>query len=150
MDTLQIKTILCAVDFSDMTRKVLTYARSLAEKFDAKIVLLHVIEPFLTSAYVTFDTSLGAQVQETMEEKADDLMDELAREADWDNLEKKISLGRAYQEIVEEAQKSGADLIVMGTHGFTGLTHFLIGSNAEKVVRKASCPVLTVKGEVDG
>lgn len=149
MKTIDIRTILCAVDFSEMTRKVVDHARGLAEKFNAKLVLLHVIEPFITNSYVTFDSSLGAQVQESMEEKADELMEELALEMNWDNLQKKILLGRAYQEIIDEAERSKADLIVMGTHGFTGLTHFLIGSNAEKVVRKASCPVLTIKGEVD-
>ncbi|RME73907.1 MAG: universal stress protein [Planctomycetota bacterium] len=143
MSQIGFKTLLCAVDFSETSKKSFEYAKVLAQKFDSKIILLHVVEPLLTGTYVTFEPTLGTQVMNTMEEKAEELLKELKGEDK--NIEIKIIHGTAYEEIVEYAKKVKADLIVMGTHGLSGLSHFLIGSVAEKVVRKAGCPVLTVK-----
>ena len=143
MSSIQIRKILCPVDFSEPSHKAVEYAKALREKFGAELLLLHVIEPFLTQSFIAFDPNLGTQVVEEVEEKARELLENL-RQASPD-IQTMIRKGKPYEEIVEVAKTEKVDLIVMGTHGLKGISHFLIGSVAEKVVRHAPCPVLTVK-----
>jgi universal stress protein A len=143
--SISFNTILCPVDFSELSKKAAEYAAIMAKKFKSQLILLHVVEPFLTNTYVTFDPSIGSQVAETMEKKAKELLDEMAKKLGKETVHIKIVKGNVSEEIVAEAKKSKADLIVMGTNGLSGLSHFFIGSNAEKVVRHAPCAVFTVK-----
>ncbi len=144
-------TILIAVDFSDSSDNAFQMARTLAEKFSAKLIVLHVInEPIdLRGFYVphiSFD-----KLEEEIEEGAKKMMESFCRQhmAGFENFEPLIVPGLPYDEIITQAEAHGADLIVLGTHGRTGLDHVLFGSTAEKVVRKSQAPVLTVRLDVE-
>jgi nucleotide-binding universal stress UspA family protein len=136
---MRIKRILIPVDFSEDSLNALAYARVLATQFGAELFLLHVIEPihFITESDVyTQQRHLGSAQLECI---AADLRGQGQR------FGTVVRGGIPSKVIVETAKRSRASLIVMGTHGRTGLAHAVIGSIAEKVVRTASCPVLTVR-----
>jgi len=145
----EFSTILVAVDFSDSSDNAFQMALALAEKFSARLIILHVInEPVdLRGFYVphiSFD-----KLEEEIEEGAKKLMESFCRQhiGGFEKIEPLIVPGLPYEEIIKQAEKHGAELIVLGTHGRTGLDHVLFGSTAEKVVRKSSVPVLTVRLE---
>ena len=144
---MDIRHILAPTDFSDYSKKALSDALDLAQTFGAKLSLLHVIEPppypiegFVPSA-VGADL-LGDLEQQTSAELAQVLPD--AQEAKVE-VTRAVAIGSPSQKIVETAEAEHVDLIVMATHGRTGLSHLLIGSVAERVVRTAPCPVLTIR-----
>lgn len=137
-----ISRILVPTDFSDASDVALDYARSLAAQLGASVELLHVLEdPFvaeglLAEAYVTEGPSV----------RADLLADARARleHRATPGVTTTVLFGRGAATIVDYAAHSDANLIVMGTHGRTGLAHLVMGSVAESVVRTARCPVLTI------
>ncbi len=142
-----INTILVAIDFSDSSDKAFKTALFMAEKFSARLILVHVInEPIdLRGFYVphiTFD-----KLEEEITAGAEKLMEQFCRRelGNFENYQTLIVPGIPYQEIISTAQEQKADMIVIGTHGRTGLDHVLFGSTAEKVVRKSLLPVLTVR-----
>jgi universal stress protein A len=139
--------ILVAIDFSDSSDKAFNTALFLAQKFSARLILVHVInEPIdLRGFYVphiSFD-----RLEEEIKAGAEKMMEHFCKNhfKDFDNFESLIVPGIPYQEILNTAEQKQADLIVLGTHGRAGLDHVLFGSTAEKIVRKASLPVLTVR-----
>jgi nucleotide-binding universal stress UspA family protein len=141
------KTILFATDFSESSDYAFGRALTLARKFNARLLVLHVInEPVdLRGFYVphiSFD-----KLEEEIEEGAQKMMEKFCRThiRDYDNYESFIVPGIPYDEVIKKAVAEGADLIVMGTHGRTGLDHVLFGSTAEKVVRKSPIPVMTIR-----
>lgn len=142
---LKIKSILVPIDFSDTAKKALRYAERLAQQFGAKITLLHVIEPV-----AALDVAYHPLMLETAEvkESARKRVDGLARQMRLSPklLERTlVRYGSPFAEITEAARTLKVDLIVVSTHGYTGLKHVLLGSTAERVVRHAPCPVLTVR-----
>jgi len=145
---IQIKTILHPTDFSESSRHAMEYALSLAENFGAQVHVLHVIEEVASAMYFDMlQTPPLAQLMQDIEEQA---RKALADVVPPDRLGGKkpeyiVRKGAPFLEIIRCADEIGADLIVCGTHGRTGLKHALFGSVAEKVVRKASCPVLSVR-----
>ena len=142
---LEMNRILVPVDFSGAEGEALAYAVPLANDTGAKIVLLHVIEP----VYAGADPGLGYMPQRTkaQEKEAGKLMREMADEFIPKGLFEKAVLrtGCPHHEITTAARVLDAGLIVITTHGRTGLGRVLMGSTAECVVRHASCPVLTVR-----
>ena len=145
-----IKRVLVPVDFSGDSLNALAYARALVKPFKAEVVLVHVIEPIYYAApadmYMT-SPNLATIIDEQQRMAAQQLK-RLAVE-----LERKghrvrtvLKTGSPAQVIIDTAQRTGTDLIVMATHGHTGLAHLFMGSVAEKVVRTAACGVLTVRG----
>jgi len=143
-------TILVAVDFSDSSDNAFQLALTLAQKFSSRLLILHVInEPIdLRGFYVphiSFDN-----LEEEIREGAKKLMESFCRQhiSDFDNYESMIVPGIAHEEIIKQTESQGAELVVLGTHGRTGLDHVLFGSTAEKVVRKSKVPVLTVRLEM--
>jgi len=141
------KTILVAIDFSDSSDNAFQAALMMSKQFSARLLILHVInEPVdLRGFYVphiSFD-----KLEEEIEEGAKKLMESFCRQhiKNFDDFETFISPGIPYETIISKATDEGADLIVIGTHGRTGLDHVLFGSTAEKVVRKSSLPVLSVR-----
>ncbi len=144
-----INKILCPVDFSETSDLALLYGISLARVYDAELEVLHVVAPPVTS--LPGEHFLGDFVQADMEalatacrERVDRLLAE-APCAEKVRVTPTVVCGIPYLEIVRIAGECKADLLVMGTHGRSGIEHLLIGSVAERVVRKAPCPVLTVK-----
>jgi nucleotide-binding universal stress UspA family protein len=144
---LEFRTILFATDFSESSDHAFRYALSMAKRFNARLIIIHVInEPVdLRGFYVphiSFD-----KLEEEIEEGAQKMMEKFCRThiRDYDNFESFIMPGIPYEEIIKKGLESSADLIVMATHGRTGLDHVLFGSTAEKVVRKSSIPVMTIR-----
>ncbi|MEC7524318.1 MAG: universal stress protein [Myxococcota bacterium] len=142
-----IQTILCPVDFSDASEEAVRYAVSLAERIGASDVrILHVHQPvahvFPESA-VVFDAEVIDDARVRMSRR----LEELAKRYSGHGVDVSARLvdGVPYAMIVEHAGEVEADLVVMGTHGRTGLAHFLLGSTAERVVRASRIPVCTVR-----
>ncbi len=140
-----LKKILCPVDHSECSYLALKYAISLALKDEAKLYLMHVIDARLYDTEIyTFSPYKLNDVDES--KISDDLMKSLPEgTTDVLTVETIIVKGVPFNEIINAATVINADLIVIGTHGRTGLSHIMLGSVAEKVVRKALCPVLTVR-----
>lgn len=144
-----LKRILVPVDFSGDSLHALTYARDLVAPFGSEIVLLHVIEPIYYAApadlYMT-SPNLAVLLNE-QERMATQQLGRLAADLQRKGARVRTLLksGSAAHLIIETAARLGANLIVMATHGRTGLSHMFMGSVAEKVVRGAACPVLTVR-----
>lgn len=141
------KNILISTDFSNYSLETADYAIDIARRYGARLHLLHVIvksPPIL--AIRTLDLSeekINKQLNLEAGKSLDKVVARLKEKTDVE-IVAAISRGPAYQEIVSYAEKNDIDLIVIATHGFTGLLHTLIGSVAEKVIRYARCPVLVI------
>lgn len=140
----RIKNILVPTDFSKASKKALKYAEELARQFNARITILHVVEPMPTADFGAYPIALS---QDQLLKEMKRTLDLFSRRKVAKNLlkETKISVGRPFQEITDAARNLKVDLIVIATHGYTGLKHAFLGSTAERVVRHAPCPVLTVR-----
>ena len=143
---LRIRRILVPVDFSASAEKALRYAVSFARQFDAKITLVHVRPvPYYPSEIGGFPTFVpaaeppAAKMQAHLEAHAErHIPRELRARA-------LLRVGTAFDEICKAARNGKTDVIIIATHGHTGLKHLLLGSTAERVVRHAPCPVLVVR-----
>jgi nucleotide-binding universal stress UspA family protein len=143
---IDVRCILVPVDFSSHAKAVLEWAAHLAEEHGSRVLLLHVYHlpvefQQLEGAYLPADfwANVKSEAEQQLAVHAEELRGRgLAVEA-------LVREGYPATVIVDEAAAQGADLIVIGTHGHTGLKHLLLGSIAERVVQKAPCPVLTVK-----
>jgi universal stress protein A len=142
--TLDIKRILVPLDFSTNSARALDYAHGLAQKFDAALHLVHVCEvPSMMTAsmdaiaYTDWSQQLGEEAKKELTKVASTVTDV--------KVTTEVLLGRPASAIVEDATTNAADLIVMGTHGHGAVMHMLMGNVAERVVRTAPCPVLTVR-----
>ncbi len=146
-----LKNILVATDFSDASEAALTYGRALATQFDATLHVLHVCENVLTralggEAYIAVFPDIQRDVEETARRQLDAIV--MNNDPAPTALRVKPALltsNTPAMAIVGYAAESGIDLIVMGTHGRGAVAHLLMGSVAERVVRTAPCPVLTVR-----
>ena len=144
-----IRKVLCPVDFSPCSDHALEYAVEFAQAYKADLELLHVVQ--VTTAVDAGADMLGPrlydQVVMEMEKIGTARLNELVEKIRQKHakVSQFIVTGVAFVEIVRRAREQGVDMIVMGTHGRSGLSHAIIGSCAEKVVRKAPCPVLTVR-----
>ncbi|MFO8006157.1 MAG: universal stress protein [Candidatus Brocadiia bacterium] len=147
MEEIRFDKIVCAVDFSKYSDHALRYALSLARLFGAELTVVHVVEmPFLPSYSMAGVPDLSMPVEELEENAREHLNEKLEQcRSEHADVEAEVLTGSPFVEIIDFARQVEADLIVMGTHGRSGLRQLLIGSVAEKVVRKAPCPVLTVK-----
>ena len=143
-----IKKILCPTDLSDECRPALAMACEWAKRFGAELHLVHVVDG-LTNPYPYLGPPFNeAAAWETMiRQKAHAALDAWPLPAGFESLKivRELRSGSPIVNIVEYAKATGTDLIVMGTHGRSGLSHLLLGSVAENVVRHATCSVLTVR-----
>lgn len=143
-----IKTqcIVCPTDFSPTATSAVDHAVAMAKAFHAKLVLMHVLpprDPLLRGLAM----AAVAKIQSGQRRLAKEHLMALRAQVQGDvEALTEIRSGDAYDQILACAKAHAADLIVMGTHGYTGLKHALIGSTAERVVRLSECPVLTVRG----
>jgi nucleotide-binding universal stress UspA family protein len=140
------KKILCPVDFSKFTEEVITYAADIAKHYGAELHVLHVI-PNLTyfTPYESFLTPENlVAVEKNIQDEVERDFGKILKHIDME-IKRVVKTGVAFVEIIDYAKSEGIDLIVMGTHGRSGIEHILIGNVAEKVVRKSPCPVLTIR-----
>lgn len=138
-----IKTILVPTDFSDGSDEAVQYAAMVARTLKARIILVHAIQPYTYGMTETFNLVDHYTALKTI---AGPMLEQIRKKVLQlgISVETDLLTGPAHSEIIEKARRAKADLIVMGTHGRTGVEHFLLGSVAEKVVRLSACPVLTV------
>jgi nucleotide-binding universal stress UspA family protein len=141
------KAILFATDFSESSDYAFRYAHFLAKKFNSRLLIIHIInEPVDLRGFYVPHISFE-KLEEEIEEGAQKMMEKFCRThiRDYDNYQTFIIPGIPFDEIIKKAVEESADLIIMGTHGRTGLDHVLFGSTAEKVVRKSTVPVMTIR-----
>ena len=143
--------ILVPVDFGPASDAALEHARALARAFNAELHLVHVFEDPLLTGAVTAETFVPVE-PETRAALMEEAQERLAHRIRPDDRETlgasgEIVTGSPASAITDHAARVGASLIVMGTHGRGGVAHLLLGSVAERVVRSAPCPVLTVRGQ---
>lgn len=142
----EIHTILCATDFSETSGHALDHAYALAEKHGAALVLMHAWQ---LPAYALPEGAIVAnpvyieQIEKQLQQSLDAAVAKLAGSPV--KVSGKLGEGPAHLEVNRIAAEVKADLIVIGTHGRTGLSHILLGSTAERVVRTSPVPVLTVR-----
>jgi nucleotide-binding universal stress UspA family protein len=144
----RIKRILYATDFSDPSACALDYAVYLTRKCSAELHCLHVVDDsYQYWASLELATIPAGPTLEELVAAAEKQMTEFLAEKAPAKLAvtKTVLRGRPFVQIIRHARSQKMDLIVMGTHGRTGLSHMLMGSVAEKVARKSPCPVLTVR-----
>ena len=151
-----MKNILVPTDFSPMANNALDLAVQLARRSGAKIILLNVIEGVRNYAFNTMgeiENSLGEDefIIRRLIDQTQENLTKFSEQHQYDGVEfsTMIEMGGAYASISRVIAENNTDLIVMGTKGASGLEEVLIGSNTEKVVRYAACPVITVKEKVD-
>lgn len=142
----EYRLIVCPVDFSDTSRQALMAAIDLAARLKAEVRVMHVYQ-LPASALPEGVLETLSDLEATIEERLQEQLDRFVEEVDAQGVKVTTGLceGVPYVEITEAADELGADLIVIGTHGRTGLAHLLLGSVAERVVRTANMPVLTVR-----
>jgi len=144
---MKINKILFATDFSEGSKSALPYAVDLAKRYEAKLIIMHVIYdvarttgwyiPHISveEVYSDMEKSAKAELEKTYTEEMRGFKD----------IERVVMKGIPYEEITKFADTSKVDVIVLATHGRTGLDRLLFGSTAEQVVRYAPCPVLSVR-----
>lgn len=148
---MKIKTILVPTDFSQGAGAALDTAVGFATTFGARLQLFHAYHLDVPPLYGGFggEFSTPFDILEPIRQEAESAMEQLVKEvaAKGVEVEGRVVMEHASTAIVEEASQLPADLIVIGTRGLTGLDHLLLGSTAERVLRLAHCPVVTVKAD---
>lgn len=142
---IEVKTILFPTDFSEAAENALPYAVSLAREFKARLVLFHATE--MPVVVPDFAPETMAATGEGLEQQALEALEAACKRVSGVEVEIRTSMGVAYKETAAAADAVDADIVVLPTHGHTGIMHTLFGSVAEKIVRTAPCPVLTVRPE---
>jgi universal stress protein A len=143
----QLRSILVPIDFSPDSTEALRYAAMLAGQMEAKMILLHVVQPMIGPDFVYFPRVMESNKAMASSER------ELERIPASQGVDSSlidrcvVRYGVPFQEITAAAKSLKVDLIVISTRGYTGLTHVLLGSTAERVVRHADCPVLVVRAQ---
>lgn len=144
-----INSILVPIDFSLHSKNALKYAVPLAEKFGASLHLVYVVEPTIYPADLGFGQVVLPGVEEELREKGGEELQSLMEKEIGGRVKSSCTVrtGNPHQEILREAEELGVALIVVATHGHSGVEHMLFGSTADRIVRNAKCPVLTVRPE---
>lgn len=146
-----IRNILAPIDFSDYSKNALKYATQFAKEFNAKLYLIYVVEPMIYPADFSMGQIAIPSTDVDLHARAEEELNNLAKTIDPSlKVETMIRTGKPFVEIIEEAKEKDVDLIIIASHGHTGVEHLLFGSTAEKVVRKALCPVLTLREPIKG
>ena len=134
---IKIDVVLHPTDFSEVSRHAIPYAMEFAVKYSAKLILLHVLDlPYSA-------ISMAEEAMREAQEKLHDLIP--ADKRDRLDMETVVLRGAPCEEVIKLAKERSADIIIIGAHGEGGWRHAILGDTAEKVVRKAPCPVLTIR-----
>jgi nucleotide-binding universal stress UspA family protein len=139
-----VRSILVPMDFSEHSRAALRYARELAATYEARLEVVHVIEEEVMPVVYGLD-AVAPPTEQVHKQAAQALRTLITEEIGTEQVATTVTIGHPAAEVLTYATAHEVDLIVIATHGRTGLKHFLMGSVAEKVVRMAPCPVFTVK-----
>jgi nucleotide-binding universal stress UspA family protein len=143
---IHLRRILVPLDFSEPSQQALRYAHVFAEQFGASLTLVHVIEPMVYPAELGYVPIVPDDLEEKRMEELKGRLKAIAQDlGTTSKVETSLRVGRSWREICDAAKADNTDLIILSTHGYTGLKHALLGSTAERVVRHAPCPVLTVR-----
>ena len=146
----QVKKMAFSTDFSENADQAFELAFDLAKKYRARLFLIHVVPPLVFPS-PTMEEFISEQanyqfieqvIQRSMEQMESRYVQ---RMGDYNDVQVRVLSGHPASELLNFIDQEQLDLVVMGTHGFTGLAHFFLGSTAEKVVRRAKCSVLTVR-----
>jgi nucleotide-binding universal stress UspA family protein len=147
-----IKKVLAPIDFSDYSKSALKYAVNFVKAFNAELILIYVVEPVIYPPDFSMGQIAMPSIDVEMDKRAKEELDNLAKKEIPSEIKSAtiVKTGKPFLEILETATEEDIDLIIIATHGHTGIEHILFGSTAEKVVRKAPCPVLTLRAPVKG
>ena len=147
-----INKVLVPIDFSDYSKSALRYAVNFAKSFNAEIILIYVVEPVIYPPDFSMGQIAMPSINTEWDDRAKDELQKLAKSEIIGAVKVKtiIKTGKPFVEIIETAKEENVDLIIIATHGRSGVEHILFGSTAEKVVRKAPCPVLTLREPLKG
>jgi len=148
-----IKRILVPIDFSEFSKNALRYAVEFAQNTAAvKLYLVYVVEPIIYPADFSMGQVALPSVELEINSRAKEELENLSKKEIPESLSCEIIIktGKPFVEINETAKEIDADLIIIASHGHTGVEHILFGSTAEKVIRKAPCPVLSLRSPVKG
>jgi nucleotide-binding universal stress UspA family protein len=135
------------IDFSEHSKNALKYATSFAQQFKASIDLIYVVEPVIYPSDFSFGQVESPNIENELSTHGNEELAALIKKEISGKVEarKIVRTGKPFYEINQYAQEEDIDLIIIATHGHSGMEHILFGSTAEKVVRKAPCPVLVVR-----
>lgn len=149
---LEIQKVLVPIDFSDYSKNALKYAVNFSRQFNANMILVYVVEPVIYPPDFSMGQIALPSVNTEWDIKAKEELDKLAKSEIPAEVKVTTILktGKPFFEIIETAAEENVDLIIIATHGHSGVEHILFGSTAEKVVRKAPCPVLTLREPIKG
>ncbi len=144
--------ILVPIDFSDYSKAALKFSVEFAEKFGAELTLIYVVEPFIYPPDFSMGQIALPAVNLELDKRAEEQLGKLAAAEIGDRLKVRtvVKSGTPFVEILDYAKTEDIDLIIISTHGHTGVEHLLFGSTTDKVVRKSPCPVLTLRDPVKG
>jgi nucleotide-binding universal stress UspA family protein len=147
---LGIRRILVPIDFSAHSKNALRYAVPMAEAFGASLHLVYVVEPTIYPADLGFGQVVLPAVEDELRDKGSDELKKMIEREIGDRVKatSAVRTGKPHQEILREAQETGVDLIIVASHGHTGVEHMLFGSTASRVVRLAECPVMTIRPQM--
>lgn len=145
-----LRSILVPIDFSQHSKNALKFAVPLAERFDASLHLVYVVEPTIYPADLGFGQVVLPGVEEELRDKGEDELQALIKREIGRRVKATATVrtGNPHQEILREADEKGVDMIVVATHGHTGVEHMLFGSTADRIVRRSKVPVLTIRPEI--
>jgi len=146
-DNFVVKRVLVPIDFSEHSKNALHYAISFAKQFNAELLLVYVVEPTIYPADFSFGQVAVPSIENELRERGKTELDNLLKTQVGNTLTARaiVKTGKPFLEIIDLATEEDVDIIVIATHGHTGVEHILFGGTAEKVVRKAPCPVLVVR-----
>lgn len=149
---IEFKKILVPVDFSNYSKNAINFSVQFAIKNNAQILLLYVIEPIIYPADLSIGQIALPSVNLDLDQTAKSELEKLAQSEIGDSVQTTciIKYGKPFLEIIETARDEDADLIIISSHGRSGVEHILFGSTADKVVRKSPCPVLTIREPLKG
>lgn len=142
-----LKRILVPIDFSEYSKNALRYAVPFAKQFEAELLLVYVVEPTIYPSDFAFGQMGVPNLERELRERGKQELERLVKTYINGRVAVRtmIRTGKPYHEIIMLAKEENVDLIIIATHGHSGVEHVLFGSTTEKVVRKSPCPVLTLR-----